>query len=72
MNKKKKAALLLIDAADVSGQVELTVEVRCKHCKQRTALVFTPLESVDYCGFCDQAHEYHLSYTRLFGSPEVL
>lgn len=72
MAKPKEAMLLLIGAKDVSGLLELTVEVTCKRCKARTTLTFRPQEVLDYCGFCDQPHEFHLDYGRLFGSPEVL
>lgn len=63
--------LLRITARDLCGLVELTVEVTCKCCKQRTTLTFTPQDPVDYCGFCEQPHEFHLDYVALFGGPVI-
>lgn len=63
---------LLISSRDICGSVELTIEVTCKRCKQRTTLTFTPQESVDYCGFCEQPHAYHMDYGRLFGGPVIV
>lgn len=63
---------LFIGVKDIAGLVELTLEVRCKHCKERTTLTFTPTENSDECGFCEQPYTYDLNFMRLFGAPEVV